>query len=79
MPQVSKNVLFCETIHTILKKNPGRSRDCLYGRCLMTIGCSLLIPLACSAPAQPAFYHYLTVCWAHNQLYLNARVQFLFD
>jgi len=25
MPQVSKNVLFYETIHTILKKNPAEA------------------------------------------------------
>jgi len=27
MPQVNKNVLFYETIHTFLKKKPDRSRD----------------------------------------------------
>jgi len=27
MPQVNKNALFYETIHTFLKKKPDRSRD----------------------------------------------------
>ena len=61
MPQVNKNALFYETIHTFLQKKSRPQSGLLYGRWLNIIGCLLLILLGDSKLVQQEFYHYLTV------------------
>jgi len=58
MPQVSKNVLFYETIHTILKKNPAEAGIVVwtvsYDYWLLTFNSTRLF-CACSARVLPLF------------------------